>query len=133
MGVTVKNGVKEYDGFTDEELNRWHEDKFVKAVISSRPFKAWLLRRDILEKEQKSKNEVVYKLFIRRYEIFKKDYVVDVEYVRCDNKKDLYAYIGWKYSNTLEEIKRIDYKEIEPEDGIKTYKINSEGFKVQNG
>lgn len=50
-----------------------------------------------------------YKLFIRKYNMFKNDYEVIEEVVETD---DIYHTIGYIYCTTLEEIKRIDYTEL---------------------
>ena len=50
-----------------------------------------------------------YKLWIRKYSIFKNDYEV-IEKVITTN--DIYHEIGYIYCTTLEDIKRIDYHEI---------------------
>ena len=50
-----------------------------------------------------------YKLFIRKYSIMKNDYEVTEQIVETD---DIYHEIGYIYCNSLEEIKRIDYKKI---------------------
>lgn len=50
-----------------------------------------------------------YKLFIRKYNIFKNDYEVVEEIVETN---DIYHEIGYIYCNTLEEIKRIDYMKL---------------------
>lgn len=51
-----------------------------------------------------------YKLFIRKYNIFAKDYIVEERIV---NTHDIYHTIGKIYCTTIEEIKRIDYVELE--------------------
>lgn len=53
-----------------------------------------------------------YKLFIRKHDIMASNTIVVVEYVK-GTKKDLFAYIGWLYSTSLEKIERVDYKEVE--------------------
>ena len=50
-----------------------------------------------------------YKLWIRKYSIFKNDYEV-IEKVITTN--DIYHEIGYIYCTTLEKIERIDYREI---------------------
>lgn len=50
-----------------------------------------------------------YKLFIRKYNLFKNDYEVIEKIVETN---DIYHEIGYIYCTTLEEIKRIDYAEI---------------------
>lgn len=50
-----------------------------------------------------------YKLFIRKYNLFKNDYEVVEKTVKTN---DIYHEIGYIYSTTLEEIKRIDYVEV---------------------
>lgn len=50
-----------------------------------------------------------YKLFIRKYNIFKNDYEVEEKLVKTN---DIYHEIGYIYCSTLEEIKRIDYTEV---------------------
>lgn len=50
-----------------------------------------------------------YKLFIRKYNLFKNDYEVVEKIVKTN---DIYHEIGYIYSTTLEEIKRIDYVEV---------------------
>ena len=50
-----------------------------------------------------------YKLFIRKYNIFKNDYEVEKKLVKTN---DIYHEIGYIYCSTLEEIKRIDYTEV---------------------
>lgn len=50
-----------------------------------------------------------YKLFIRKYNLFKNDYEVVEKIVKTN---DIYHEIGYIYCTTLEEIKRIDYIEI---------------------
>ncbi len=50
-----------------------------------------------------------YKLFIRKYNLFKNDYEVIEKIVETN---DIYHEIGYIYCTTLEEIKRIDYTEI---------------------
>lgn len=50
-----------------------------------------------------------YKLWIRKYNIFKNDYEV-IEKVITTN--DIYHEIGYIYCTTLEDIKRIGYHEI---------------------
>ena len=55
-----------------------------------------------------------YKLWIRKYSIFKNDYEV-IEKVITTN--DIYHEIGYIYCTTLEKIERIDYQEIKEVDG----------------
>ena len=50
-----------------------------------------------------------YKLWIRKYSIFKNDYEV-IEKVITTN--DIYHEIGYIYCTTLEKIERIDYHEV---------------------
>ena len=50
-----------------------------------------------------------YKLFIRKYNLFKNDYEVVEEIVK---RNHIYHEIGYIYCTTLEDIKRIDYTEI---------------------
>ena len=50
-----------------------------------------------------------YKLWIRKYNIFKNDYEV-VEKVITTN--DIYHEIGYIYCTTLEKIERIGYQEV---------------------
>lgn len=50
-----------------------------------------------------------YKLWIRKYSLFKNDYVVEEKIVETN---DIYHEIGYIYCTTLEDIKRIDYKEL---------------------
>lgn len=50
-----------------------------------------------------------YKLFIRKYNLFKNDYEVVEKTIKTN---DIYHEIGYIYCTTLEEIKRIDYIEI---------------------
>ena len=51
-----------------------------------------------------------YKLFIRKYDITKNDYIVKEEIIKTN---DLYHEIGKIYSTSIEHIKRIDYQEVE--------------------
>jgi hypothetical protein len=51
-----------------------------------------------------------YKLYIRRYSILKNNYITDIRIIKTN---DIYHEIGYIYCNSLEEIKRIDYEEIE--------------------
>lgn len=55
----------------------------------------------------------IYKLFIRKYNLFKNDYEVIEEIIKTN---DIYHEIGYIYCTTLEEIKRIDYIEIKEEE-----------------
>lgn len=50
-----------------------------------------------------------YKLFIRRYDIIKNDYIVEERIV---DTNDIYHTIGYIYCNSIEHIKRIDYIEL---------------------
>lgn len=50
-----------------------------------------------------------YKLFIRKYNLFKNDYEVIEQIIKTN---DIYHEIGYIYCTTLEDIKRIDYTEI---------------------
>ena len=50
-----------------------------------------------------------YKLWIRKYNLFKNEYEVIEKIVRTN---DIYHEIGYIYCTTLEDIKRIDYYEI---------------------
>ncbi len=50
-----------------------------------------------------------YKLWIRKYNLFKNEYEV-IEDVIATN--DIYHEIGYIYCTTIEDIKRIDYQEI---------------------
>lgn len=50
-----------------------------------------------------------YKLWIRKYNLFKNDYEV-IEKIVTTN--DIYHEIGYIYRTTIEEIKRIDYQEV---------------------
>ena len=50
-----------------------------------------------------------YKLWIRKYNLFKNEYEVIEKIVRTN---DIYHEIGYIYCTTLEDIKRIDYLEI---------------------
>ena len=50
-----------------------------------------------------------YKLWIRKYNLFKNDYEV-IEKIVTTN--DIYHEIGYIYCTTIEEIKRIDYQEV---------------------
>lgn len=50
-----------------------------------------------------------YKLFIRKYDIRVNDYVVVERIIKTD---DLYHEIGKIYCQSIEDIKRIDYKEL---------------------
>ena len=52
-----------------------------------------------------------YKLYIREYNIVKNDYVVREETVETN---DIYHEIGKIYCQSIVEIKRIDYQEINP-------------------
>ena len=50
-----------------------------------------------------------YKLWIRKYNLFKNEYEVIEKIVRTN---DIYHEIGYIYCTTFEDIKRIDYHEI---------------------
>lgn len=50
-----------------------------------------------------------YKLWIRKYNLFKNDYEVIEKIVKTN---DIYHKIGYIYCTTIEDIKRIDYMEI---------------------
>ena len=50
-----------------------------------------------------------YKLWIRKYNLFKNEYEEIEKIVRTN---DIYHEIGYIYCTTLEDIKRIDYLEI---------------------
>ena len=50
-----------------------------------------------------------YKLYIRKYNIYKNDYIVEEREVFTN---DIYHEIGKIYCTTIEHIKRIDYFEI---------------------
>ena len=50
-----------------------------------------------------------YKLWIRKYNLFKNDYEVIEKTVKTN---DIYHKIGYIYCTTIEDIKRIDYMEI---------------------
>lgn len=50
-----------------------------------------------------------YKLWIRKYNLFKNEYEVIEKIVRIN---DIYHEIGYIYCTTIEDIKRIDYHEI---------------------
>ena len=50
-----------------------------------------------------------YKLWIRKYNLFKNEYEVIEKIVRTN---DIYHEIGYIYCTTLEDIKRIDYHEM---------------------
>ena len=54
-----------------------------------------------------------YKLFIRKYNIFANDYIVEERIV---NTHDIYHTIGKIYCTTIEEIKRISYMELKDSD-----------------
>ena len=54
-----------------------------------------------------------YKLFIRKYNLFKNDYEVVEKTIKTN---DIYHEIGYIYCTTLEEIKRIDYIDIKEEE-----------------
>ncbi len=51
-----------------------------------------------------------YKLFIRKYNILKNDYFIEEKIV---NTNDIYHEIGYIYCTTIENIERIDFKQIE--------------------
>ena len=53
-----------------------------------------------------------YKLFIQKYNIFTNKYSNEEKEIKT---KDIYHEIGYIYCNSLEEIKRIDYKEVKGE------------------
>lgn len=50
-----------------------------------------------------------YKLWIRKYNLFKNDYEIIEEVITTS---DIYHEIGYIYCTTIEDIKRIDYQEI---------------------
>ena len=50
-----------------------------------------------------------YKLWIRKYNLFKNEYEVIEKIVRTN---DIYHEIGYIYCTTLEKIERIDYQEV---------------------
>ena len=50
-----------------------------------------------------------YKLWIRKYNLFKNEYEVIEKIVRTN---DIYHEIGYIYCTTLEDIRRVDYHEI---------------------
>lgn len=50
-----------------------------------------------------------YKLFIKRYNIIKNDYITEERIVET---YDIYHTIGYIYCTSLEQIKRIDYIEL---------------------
>jgi len=50
-----------------------------------------------------------YKLLIRKYNILKRDYILEERIVKTN---DIYHEIGYIYCTTIEDIKRIDYYEI---------------------
>ena len=54
-----------------------------------------------------------YKLWIRKYNLFKNEYEV-IEDVIATN--DIYHEIGYIYCTTIEDIKRIDYQEIKEQE-----------------
>lgn len=56
-----------------------------------------------------------YRVFIRQYSIIYDDYLC---YVKLIKTNDIYHWIGYYYSTALENVKRIDYQEIDEE----TYK-----------
>ena len=70
-----------------------------------------------------------YKLWIRKYNIFKNDYEV-VEKVITTN--DIYHEIGYIYCTTLEDIKRIDYHEIKEVGGEDEQKIQRRITRTKN-
>lgn len=51
-----------------------------------------------------------YKIFIRKYSIFKNDYEVVEKIVETN---DIYHEIGYIYCTTLEDIKRITYRKMQ--------------------
>ncbi|MBR6613203.1 MAG: hypothetical protein IKK84_00360 [Clostridia bacterium] len=69
--------------------------------------------KEILDNMLKFVNKIEevkkYKLFIRKYDIKVNDYVVVEKIIET---KDLYHEIGKIYCQSIEEIKRIDYKEL---------------------
>jgi len=50
-----------------------------------------------------------FKLFIRQYSFLMRDYETKELLIKCKDKIDLYAFIGYLYSTQIEEIKRIVY------------------------
>lgn len=50
-----------------------------------------------------------YKLYIRKYNLFKNDYITEEKIVETN---DLYHEIGYLYCTSIEHIKRIDYVEL---------------------
>lgn len=50
-----------------------------------------------------------YKLIIQQYNIVNNNYETKIEYVLAENKKELWAYIGYLYSSQICKIERIDY------------------------
>lgn len=64
---------------------------------------------DILNFVNQTEKVKKYKLFIRKYNIFANDYLVEESIIETN---DLYHEIGKIYCTTIEEIKIIDYKEI---------------------
>jgi len=50
-----------------------------------------------------------YKLLTRKYNILKRDYILEERIVKTN---DIYHEIGYIYCTTIEDIKRIDYYEI---------------------
>lgn len=54
-----------------------------------------------------------YKLFIKKYDITKNDYVIIEKIIKTD---DIYHEIGKIYCKTLESIERIGYMELKASD-----------------
>lgn len=70
---------------------------------------AFKIVNEIIEIEEKEKEEKYYIVYIRQYTIILNDYVVYKKYIKTN---DIYHYIGKYYSKAFEKVERIDYQEI---------------------
>ena len=75
---------------------------------------------------------MVYKLFIRKYNVFSDSVETFVEFVIAENKKELWSYIGYLYSNEICHIERIDYFAVTDSDRNKEYLQELHNNKVIN-
>lgn len=83
--------------------------RLIKEAQTSQKQETEQFKRTVLGIFEEEKTMKKYKLFIRKYNLFKNDYEV-IEKIVTTN--DIYHEIGYIYCTTIEEIKRIDYQEV---------------------
>lgn len=103
---------KEYNNMLIGLINQVECNKGGKITINLSDGKMLLklLRKLIFDELTNNISKVKkYKLMIMKYNAFEDNYEYEEKIIETN---DIYHEIGYIYSNTLEDIKRIDYKEL---------------------